>query len=116
MASAILALPRDLLYFPFWWYTHGFLRFAKSLVKALRFKWQDLGVGVWVKNLFVPMFGVRDIAGRLISFFMRLVNIIGRFLYFLIFALIFFMWFLLKLLAPAAFGVLLFIQIWNLLS
>jgi len=116
MTSAILALPRDLLYFPLWWYSSGFIRFAKNFGHALRYKWQDLGVGVWAKNLFVPMFGVRDIAGRLISFFMRLVNIIGRFLYFILFALIFFLWFLLKLLAPAAFGVLLFIQIWNFLS
>jgi len=78
MTSAILALPRDLLYFPIWWYTRGLVRFAQSFGKSLRFKWQELGVGVWVKNLFVPMFGVRDIAGRLISFFMRLVQIIFR--------------------------------------
>lgn len=116
MTSAILALPRDLLYFPIWWYTRGLVRFAQSFGKSLRFKWQELGVGVWVKNLFVPMFGVRDIAGRLISFFMRLVNIIGRFFYFLIYALFFFAWFLLKLFLPAAFGALLFIQIWNILT
>jgi hypothetical protein len=115
MSSAILLLPRDLIYFPFWWYTRGLVRFAKSFINSLRFKWQDLGVGVWIKNLFVPMFGVHDISGRLISFFMRLVNIIGRFFYFLIFAVIFFLWFLIKLLAPAFFVALLFIQIGNFL-
>ncbi|HOX96861.1 MAG TPA: hypothetical protein PL066_00695 [bacterium] len=116
MTSAILALPRDLLYFPIWWYTRGFVRFAKAFGNSLRYKWQELGVGVWIKNLFVPMFGVHDISGRLISFFMRLVNIIGRFLYFLLFAFFFFLWFLIKLLAPAFFGALLFIQIGNFLT
>lgn len=116
MSSAFLLLPRDLLYFPIWWYTRGFLRFAKSFGQALHFKWQELGVGIWVKNLFVPMFGERDMAGRLISFFVRLANIIIRFLIFLFYILFFSIVFLLKLFAPLAFGILFFIQIWNILN
>ena len=64
--------------FPFWWY-------SKGLVRWTRFVWQwytdyaaYLGVTVWVKNLFVPMYGSYDIPGRIISFFMRLVVIAAR--------------------------------------
>lgn len=64
------------VYFPVWWYTVGAL-------KALRWCWGRLsgaatafGFGIWIRNLFTPMYGQRDIAGRLISFFMRLVTIV----------------------------------------
>lgn len=35
----------------------------------------DFGVRYWLKNLFRPMYGVSDLQGRIISFFMRLVVI-----------------------------------------
>ena len=38
----------------------------------------SLGVLLWLKNLFVPMFGQRDWQGRLVSVFMRLVQVIAR--------------------------------------
>ncbi len=37
-----------------------------------------LGVGVWIKNIFVPMYGSYDFAGRFISFFVRLAMIGAR--------------------------------------
>ncbi|MBI2099053.1 hypothetical protein HYT45_01400 [Candidatus Uhrbacteria bacterium] len=68
----------DILYFPFWWYSKGLVRFSKNFIRRLRNRAANLGVRIWVKNLFVPMFGVRDISGRLISFFMRLIQILAR--------------------------------------
>lgn len=69
---------REILYFPAWWYAAG-------LKKAADFSWQRtknmeirLGVKIWITNLFTPMFGQRDIAGKLISFFVRVSQIIGR--------------------------------------
>ncbi len=69
---------REILYFPVWWYTKG-------LGKAANFSWQKiknmeirLGVRIWIANIFTPMFGQRDIAGVLISFFMRVFQIIIR--------------------------------------
>jgi hypothetical protein len=87
---------REILYFPVWWYTIG-------LGKAANFSWQRiksmeirLGVGVWVKNIFTPMFGQRDIAGVLISFFMRVFQIIVRlfalFLWSILMAALFLAW------------------------
>jgi len=66
----------SVLYFPVWWYSVG-------AFKVLRWCWGRLagaaaafGFGIWIRNLFTPMYGQRDIAGRLISFFMRLVTIV----------------------------------------
>lgn len=68
----------DLVYFPVWWYTGG-LRYAGSHC----FAWlvagnRTLAPGLWLQNLFVPMFGQTDWQGKIISFFMRLVQIAAR--------------------------------------
>jgi len=75
---------------------------------AANFSWQRiknmevrLGVKVWAVNIFKPMFGQHDIAGVLISFFMRIFQIIGRtlvlFLWTMIMILVFFVWIVLPL-------------------
>lgn len=68
----------DFFYFPLWWYTGG----AKQAVKYCFGLLQDanmfLAPGLWLKNIFVPMFGQTDWQGRIMSFFMRLVNILFR--------------------------------------
>jgi len=99
--DVFLDIIREILYFPIWWYTKG-------LAMAANFSWQRiknmevrLGVKVWVVNLFKPMFGQRDIAGVLISFFMRIFQIIGRtlvlILWTVIMILVFFVWIVLPL-------------------
>lgn len=96
-----LDIIREILYFPIWWYTKG-------LAMAANFSWQRiknmevrLGVKVWVVNLFKPMFGQHDIAGVLISFFMRIFQIIGRtlvlILWTVIMILVFFVWIVLPI-------------------
>jgi hypothetical protein len=78
----------DFFYFPLWWYTVGFFRMLKKASLSLVEYERDLGIDIWIKNLFVPMYGQYDIAGRIISFFMRLAQIIGRTLVLLIWLLI----------------------------
>lgn len=68
----------DILYFPVWWYTAGFMRLAKRLAYAVEDMNTSLAPGLWLKFMFVPMFGQRDFQGRIMSLFMRIVNIIGR--------------------------------------
>lgn len=46
--------------------------------------WRGLALDIWLKNIFVPMYGQRDAASRIISFLMRLVQIIFRFIIMLI--------------------------------
>ena len=74
----ILQIIGEILYFPIWWYTVGFGRLVKNSWGFLKNQEINLGFGVWLKNIFVPMYGQRDFASRLISFVMRLIQIIFR--------------------------------------
>lgn len=69
---------RTALYFPLWWYSKGFLRMLKGVGRLISDFNLTLGFSIWLKNIFVPMFGQRDLPGRLISFFLRLFNVIFR--------------------------------------
>lgn len=79
---------RAILYFPFWWYSQGLLNVIKKCGQTINDFQETLGFMIWVKNLFVPMFGQRDIAGRIISFFLRIVQIIFRGIVVLLFAIL----------------------------
>jgi len=86
----------DFIYFPFWWYTSGLKHWLFVLVRLFKDGNLILLPGLWLKNLFVPMFGQTDFQGRLMSIFMRLVNVIARgialFVWFLIIVIIFLLW------------------------
>lgn len=64
--------------FPVWWYTRGLKIAAGRAFHSVEDASQWLGLGVWVKNLFVPMYGETSWQGKLISFFVRLFMIIVR--------------------------------------
>lgn len=68
----------EFIYLPVWWYTAGlkitFLRCTGS-IKDLS---DRMGLMVWIKNILVPLFGQYDWQGRIISFFMRVFQIIFR--------------------------------------
>ncbi len=68
----------DVFYFPIWWYTKGLWRVTRNRWQIVKNKEASLGVGLWIKNIFVPMFGQHDAAGRIISFIMRVVQIVAR--------------------------------------
>lgn len=74
----IIQILGEILYFPLWWYSVGFFRLLTSLWRFWRNLEKVLGFSVWVKNIFVPMYGQRDITSRLISFVMRSVQIVVR--------------------------------------
>lgn len=68
----------EIIFFPIWWYSLGFVGFIKKEAKFWLNQEKALGFSIWLKNIFVPMYGQADWAGRLISFFIRLVQIIVR--------------------------------------
>lgn len=68
----------ELIYAPVFWYGRGLIDAARYCGRLIVREWQALGVGVWVVNIFVPMYAQRDLAGTLISFFMRLIQIFAR--------------------------------------
>ena len=68
----------DFLYWPIWWYSKGLINTVLFSLRSIR-SWEEvLGVTIWAKNLFTPMYGQYDIEGRLISFFIRLIQLIVR--------------------------------------
>jgi len=87
----IVSILREILYFPLWWYSVGFFRAIKKAFGFWRAQEKTLGFSVWLKNIFVPMYGQSDLTGRLISFLIRLVQVIFRgALLFVVFALVLF--------------------------
>lgn len=86
----------DLLYFPIWWYTGGVKRAGLFCIRFLKSGNVRFAPGLWLKNIFVPMYGQYDLQGRLVSIFMRLANVIGRsialFFWLLISVFLFLLW------------------------
>jgi len=68
----------DFLYFPLWWYTVGLAKTVRGIGHFYHEAETELGFLVWLKNIFVPMYGQYDFAGRLISFIIRLVQVVFR--------------------------------------
>lgn len=68
----------DAIRFPVWWYTTGLALCLGWVGERLQVGWHLFGVGVWAKNVLTPMFGQRDVQGRIISFAFRIVQIVAR--------------------------------------
>ena len=68
----------DFLYTPIWWYTRGLVKQMKGVAGSLFARQEALAVDVWLKNLFVPMYGQYDWQSRIISVFMRSAQIVVR--------------------------------------
>ncbi len=76
------------LSFPVWWYTRGLKLAARFCFGSIKNQWLGLGLSVWLKNLFVPMYGETAISGRIISFFMRIAVLIGKGVLFIIWSIV----------------------------
>ncbi len=74
----IIQIIGKIVFFPLWWYTVGFSRTVKNLFHFWSQQEKSLGFSIWLKNIFVPMYGQNDSAGRLISFIVRLIQILVR--------------------------------------
>lgn len=74
----LVEIVRDILLFPMWWYGRGLLLVFKKMLAFLENRQKSLALLVWIKNIGKPMYGQQDWQGKLISFFIRLVQIIFR--------------------------------------
>jgi len=90
----------DAIYFPVWWYTRGIGHAAGYCFKLLKSSNASLGPGLWLANIFTPMYGQYDWQGRIISFFMRVVQVIFRSIALFIVAIFYFILFLMWIVAP----------------
>ncbi len=82
----------DFFYFPIWWYTKGLKKAIIFTGEKIKDAENLLAVRIWIKNLFRPMYAQYDWQGRIISFFMRIFQIIVRSL--LLVVLVFFILFI----------------------
>jgi hypothetical protein len=69
---------KSLIFWPAWWYSEGLGVVIKQGAMFLWSKWQSLHLGVWMRFVLTPMFGTRDRVSRAISLVIRLVEIVGR--------------------------------------
>jgi len=91
---------KDVLYFPIWWYSQGLILTFRWMAGEIIATEKMIGVGIWIKNIFVPMFGQRDIQGRVVSFFMRVFQILFRFIALLGFSVFYIVIFLFYIILP----------------
>lgn len=71
-----------------WWYTHGLFALLQRLQQRLSDLVRALSLKVLVRYLFVPMYGYNDIWSRIISFWVRLVQLILLLTYTLIYLVV----------------------------
>jgi len=90
----------SLLRWPVWWYSSGLVYVVKQLVLGIQGYAKSLAVGVWIKNLFVPMFGQNDWQSRLISFGMRVFQIIARSIFVMLWSVLMMIVFLIYIILP----------------
>lgn len=67
-----------MLRFPLWWYSAGAKRAFGFCKRLFNHAEQSLAARLWLKNIFVPMYGMKDLQGKIMSFFVRLANVIVR--------------------------------------
>lgn len=89
-SQIIFGLVKDFVFLPVWWYSRGLFELVGKIGDFWLDSLKGLNLVVWIKNIFVPMYGQRDFAGVLISVFMRIIQIIFRgigFIFLLVFGL-----------------------------
>ncbi len=90
----------DVLYFPLWWYSAGALTAMRFCFQLFSDQQTKLAPMLWLKNLFVPMYGQYDWQGRIVSVFIRFANVCIRSLVVIVWAIFYLIGFVLYLLTP----------------
>lgn len=102
----------EFIHIPVWWYSAG----LKLQTKALGHSIVELdylsGFSVWLSHIFVPMYGQRDWKGRILSFLVRLFQVVVRGLFLAVLVSIRIILYFVYLAAPI-FVVLGFMQAWR---
>lgn len=101
----------DLIYFPLWWYTGGILYAVSGCLNLIKTGNANLAPGLWIKNLFVPMFGQRDFQGRAVSVLIRFLNFVFRSIGLLLWVGVVFILLLLWIMVPLLVGYMLLISL-----
>lgn len=82
---------KDIVRFPIWWYSIGLKRMWNVFMDSLKSGEKVLGISIWIKNIWRPMYGQYDWTGRIISFIVRVVQIIIRTILFVLWVVVSFL-------------------------
>lgn len=91
---------REVFYAPLWWYTRGAVRAIDRFRARVRDANDHLALLIWMRSIFIPMYGQYDFAGRLISIVMRCLQIFIRGVVFVVWTAISFVLLLAYFLLP----------------
>lgn len=78
MRLILTELVGGFLALPVWWYTRGLSIMSDWVRRTIREASEMFALGVWVRNLFVPMYGETEWSGKIISFGVRIAMIFVR--------------------------------------
>lgn len=87
--SIVFSELKSVVRFPLWWYGEGAASVGRWLISELRREWSRFGIRLWIKSWLQPMYGMSDIASRLISVVMRTFFIVGQTLWWLLRAIVY---------------------------
>lgn len=96
----IIDLIGEILYFPVWWYSHGLFKTVIYVFNSIKSTSRNLALGLMIKNLFKPMFAQYDRTGRIISFFMRLLLLVARSVFFIFTSIFYFLFLVFWIILP----------------
>ncbi len=85
---------------PIWWYGRGLRMTFQKCFSLIAESSSNLGLDVWVKNLFNPMYGDTSFTGRAISIGIRFVMVIVRGIGVILSSIFFFLLFVIYLFLP----------------
>jgi hypothetical protein len=74
----LLDVTTSVVTFPLWWYGDGLTSVIRWSGRSLRYRWRSYAFDVWLRSMFVPMYGQADLFGRAISVVMRFVVLAWR--------------------------------------
>lgn len=94
----------DALYAPLWWYSAGLVATVRKLMRAFQEGVAIIGISIWMRSIFKPMYGEYSWQGRIISFFMRLVVLVFMILQLIVWSAILIVLFCLWLALPLLLG------------
>lgn len=66
----------NLLTFPIWWYGEGLVLAWRHYASHIRVVLRSTGIMIFLRNLGQPLYGDYTRAGRIISFFIRLILLV----------------------------------------
>ena len=91
----------DIIYFPIWWYSKGLVKVSTFCLKSASFHiHRRLALGIWLRNMFKPMYGDYTREGRIICFFMRAVVLVYKLIATLLWLICLFVLFIIWIVLP----------------